>query len=82
MHSDIRVSATCVRVPVLRAHSEAIWVETETPLTTEKVRRAFGQAHVWLLWENAEGEKYYPMPLFIADKDPVYVGTPSQRPLR
>ncbi len=83
MHSDIRVSATCVRVPVLRAHSEAIWVETETPLTTEKVRRAFGQAPgLVVVEENAEGEKYYPMPLFIADKDPVYVGTPSQRPLR
>ena len=75
MHSDIRVSATCVRVPVLRAHSEAIWVETETPLTTEKVRRAFGQAPgLVVMEENAEGEKYYPMPLFIADKDPVYVG--------
>ena len=75
MHSDIRVSATCVRVPVLRAHSEAIWVETETPLTTKEVRRAFGQAPgLVVMEENAEGEKYYPMPLFIADKDPVYVG--------
>ena len=62
-------------MPVLRAHSEAIWVETETPLTTEKVRRAFGQAPgLVVMEENAEGEKYYPMPLFIADKDPVYVG--------
>ena len=31
MHSDIVVSATCVRVPVMRAHSESIWVETERP---------------------------------------------------
>lgn len=76
MHDDeIKVSATCVRVPVMRAHSEAIWVETETPLTTEEVRRAFGQAPgLVVMEENAEGEKYYPMPLFIADKDPVYVG--------
>ncbi|MBO5445742.1 MAG: aspartate-semialdehyde dehydrogenase [Muribaculaceae bacterium] len=74
MHSDeIAVSATCVRVPVLRAHSEAIWVETERPLEVAEVRKAF---------ENAEGlvvlddpaSKGYPMPLHIADKDPVYVG--------
>ena len=72
MHSDIRVSATCVRVPVLRAHSEAVWVETETPLTTEEVRRAFEQAPGLVVTEeNAEGEKYYPMPLFLADNDPV-----------
>ena len=33
MHSDIAVSATCVRVPVMRAHSEAIWIETERPVS-------------------------------------------------
>ncbi|MFV0585925.1 aspartate-semialdehyde dehydrogenase, partial [Bacteroides reticulotermitis] len=32
MHSDIEVSATCVRVPVMRAHSEATWIETERPI--------------------------------------------------
>ena len=32
MHSDIHTSATCVRVPVMRAHSEAVWVETEDVL--------------------------------------------------
>ncbi|MDE7450969.1 MAG: aspartate-semialdehyde dehydrogenase, partial [Alistipes sp.] len=32
MHSDIRVSATCVRVPVMRNHSESIWLETERPV--------------------------------------------------
>ena len=40
MHSDIAVSATCVRVPSLRAHSEALWVETAEPLTPEQVRTA------------------------------------------
>ena len=35
MHSDIRVSATCVRVPVMRAHSEAVWLETERPVSLE-----------------------------------------------
>ena len=44
MHSDIKVSATCVRVPVMRAHSEAIWVETAEPLTPEQVRKALSRA--------------------------------------
>ena len=44
MHSDIAVSATCVRVPSLRAHSEALWVETAEPLTPEQVRTALPHA--------------------------------------
>jgi aspartate-semialdehyde dehydrogenase len=44
MHSDIAVSATCVRVPSLRAHSETVWVETESPLTPEQVRNALANA--------------------------------------
>ena len=44
MHSDIAVSATCVRVPSLRAHSEALWVETTEPLTPEQVRQALSHA--------------------------------------
>ncbi|MDE5869259.1 MAG: aspartate-semialdehyde dehydrogenase, partial [Muribaculaceae bacterium] len=74
MHSDIRVSATCVRVPVLRAHSEAVWVETEKPLSIEEVKKAFEAAPGLVVCEEKEGEKFYPMPLDIADKDPVYVG--------
>jgi aspartate-semialdehyde dehydrogenase len=41
MHSDVAVSAICVRVPVLRAHSESIWVETERPVPPEEARAAF-----------------------------------------
>ena len=73
MHSDIAVSATCVRVPVSRAHSEAIWVETEKPLELEAVREAFRQAPGVVLQDDPE-DQVYPMPLFIAEKDPVYVG--------
>lgn len=73
MHSDIAVSATCVRVPVTRAHSEAIWVETEQPLELEAVREAFHNAPGIVL-QDAPAEQIYPMPLFIAEKDPVYVG--------
>lgn len=73
MHSDIRVSATCVRVPVMRAHSESIWVETERPISVEEARAAFEQAERVVVMDNP-GEKQYPMPLFIAHKEPVYVG--------
>ena len=74
MHSDIRVSATCVRVPVMRAHSEAVWVETEKPVSVEEVREAFLKAPGLVVDEERDGEKFYPMPLDIAGKDPVYVG--------
>ena len=73
MHSDIEVSATCVRVPVMRAHSESIWVETERPVTPDEARKAFAGAEGVVLMDNP-AEKVYPMPLFIAGKDPVYVG--------
>lgn len=73
MHSDIKVSATCVRVPALRAHSEAIWCETERELSIEEVRQAFAEAEGIVLQDNPQ-EKQYPMPLFLSGKDPVYVG--------
>ena len=73
MHSDIRVSATCVRVPALRAHSESIWVETERPISVEEARDAFSKAEGIVLDDNP-AEKKYPMPLFLSGKDPVYVG--------
>ena len=73
MHSDIEVSATCVRVPVMRAHSEATWVETERPISIEEAREAFSNAEGIILQDNP-ANKDYPMPLFVADKDPVYVG--------
>lgn len=73
MHTDIKVSATCVRVPALRAHSESIWVETERPLSVEEVREAFSKAEGLVVQDNP-AEKDYPMPLFVSGKDPVYVG--------
>lgn len=73
MHSDVRTSATCVRVPSLRSHSESIWVETEMPLTVKEVREAVAKGKGVKLQDNpAEG--IYPMPLFVAGEDDVYVG--------
>lgn len=73
MHSDIEVSATCVRVPVMRAHSESTWVETEKPISVEEAKEAFAKAEGIVLKDNPAA-KEYPMPLFVADKEPVYVG--------
>ncbi|MEG1574325.1 MAG: aspartate-semialdehyde dehydrogenase [Bacteroidales bacterium] len=73
MHSDVRTSATCVRVPVMRAHSESIWVETERAVSVEEARGAFAKADGVVLMDDLEN-KIYPMPLDIAGKDPVYVG--------
>lgn len=73
MHSDIEVSAMCVRVPSLRAHSEAIWAETERPISVEEAQAAFAKATGVILQDNP-AQKEYPMPLFVSGKDPVYVG--------
>ena len=74
MHSpDIRVSATCVRVPVMRAHSESVWVETERPLDIAAVRDAFINAE-GVVYVDDPASNVYPMPLDAADKDPVFVG--------
>ena len=74
MHSDdISVSATCVRVPVLRAHSESVWVETERPVSPEEAREALAKADGVVVVDNP-AEKQYPMPLDASGKDPVYVG--------
>ncbi len=74
MHApEIEVSAMCVRVPVMRAHSEAIWVECEREVSVAEARRAFEAASGVELVDNpAEG--IYPMPLHATGTDPVYVG--------
>lgn len=73
MHSDIEVSSTCVRVPVLRNHSEAIWVETEEALDLEQVRDALSNAEGVTLKDDPQNN-IYPMPLGSASKDDIFVG--------
>lgn len=73
MHSDIKVSATCIRVPVLRAHSESVWVETERPISVEEAKKAFANTPGVILLDNMENQEY-PMPLFLEGKDEVFVG--------
>lgn len=73
MHSDIRTSATCVRVSSLRSHSESVWLETESPLTVEEVRAAIASAPGCRLKDNPQ-RYIYPMPLESAGKDDIFVG--------
>ena len=73
MHSDVKVSATCVRVPSLRAHSESIWIETEKPVSVDQAKAAFANAKGCVLMDEPE-KKIYPMPLFLSGKDEVFIG--------
>lgn len=73
MHTDAAVSATCVRIPVMRNHSEAVWVETENELDLKDVRAALEAAPGITVIDNP-AEKQYPMPLFSEGKDDVFVG--------
>jgi len=73
LHSDVRCSAMCVRVPALRSHSEALWIETEKPVSAEAVREAIASAP-GLVLQDDPATKTYPMPLFTGGTDAVYVG--------
>ncbi len=73
MHSDARCSAMCVRISSLRAHSEAVWIETAEPLEVEQVQKALEEAPGVSLIDDPKNQKY-PMPLFTAGKDDIYVG--------
>ncbi len=73
MHTDAACSAMCVRVPSLRSHSEAVWIETERPISPDEARRAMAAAEGITVIDDPAA-KQYPMPLFTAGKDDVFVG--------
>ena len=73
LHSDVRCSAMCVRISSLRSHSEAVWIETERPLSVAEVQAALAQAPGVTL-EDDPATQTYPMPLFTGGKDNVSVG--------
>ena len=72
-NQDIRITVTCVRVPVLRAHSEAINLEFETPFNVEEAREILGKSTGVKLIEDWQAN-YFPMPLDATGKDDVLVG--------
>ena len=73
MHSDVKCSATCVRVSSLRSHSESVWIEPETPISVEDARKAIAAAPGCTLKDDP-ANLVYPMPLETAGLDDVYVG--------
>ena len=70
---DIQVTVTCVRVPVLRAHSEAINLEFERPMGESEVRDILAQAPGVSIIDNREAN-YFPMPIEASGADDVLVG--------
>ncbi|NJO94950.1 MAG: aspartate-semialdehyde dehydrogenase [Pleurocapsa sp. CRU_1_2] len=70
---DIAITATCVRVPVLRAHSEAINLEFEQPFDVKQARELIAAAPGVKLVEDWQSN-YFPMPIDATGKDPVLVG--------
>jgi aspartate-semialdehyde dehydrogenase len=70
---QIRITATCVRVPVLRAHSEAINLEFETPLSAHEAREILSQAPGVQVVEDWQAN-HFPMPVEATGRDEVLVG--------
>lgn len=70
---DMKISATTVRVPILRSHSESVTVETEEKITRDKAIELFENAEGIILQDSPENN-FYPMPYFTSDTDEVYVG--------
>ena len=70
---DLRLSATCVRVPVLRAHSEAVNIEFEQPFPVDEARALLAAAPGVELLEDFEANRF-PMPTDVTGRDPVAVG--------
>ncbi len=70
---DLKVSCTCVRVPVMRSHSISVSCHFDVPVTVEQVREAIAKAPGCLLMDDLSN-KQYPMPLNTSDQDLVLVG--------
>jgi aspartate-semialdehyde dehydrogenase len=70
---SIRVTATTVRVPVFRGHSESINIETEKKLTANEVRALLSSMPGVIVYDAPE-KNVYPLPIYVAGKDEVYVG--------
>ena len=74
---DLRVNCTCVRVPVLRSHSESITLELERPVTVQAVREVLAAAPGVKLVDDrdaADANERFPMPLNTSDQDLIWVG--------
>lgn len=74
LHTNkIKISATCVRVPVLNSHAEAIYLETQKHISPDEVRKILRQANGVIVKDDVAGYAY-PMPIETSGRDEVYVG--------
>lgn len=72
-NDDLRVTCTCVRVPVLRSHCISVSLRCERALSVTEVREALSKEDGVILYDDVLDNKY-PMPLVTSDQDKVYVG--------
>ena len=70
--NSIEVSATCVRVPVFRSHSESVWIETEKPLSPTQAKELLLKANGIQLLDDPKTKKY-PTPLFAENMQTTYI---------
>lgn len=70
---ELAVAATCVRVPVVAGHSESVYIEVEEECTVEDIFNVLKDAPGVVLQDDISNQEY-PMPLFVEDEEPVYVG--------
>lgn len=70
---DLPVTATCVRVPVPIAHGEAVFLETDSPVGADEVRRLLAESPGIVVQDDPTGQ-VYPTPADVAGTDEVYVG--------
>ena len=73
LHKDIEVSATCVRIPVLRGHSEAVTIELEKDVNIDEVREVLANGENIIVVDNPKKSEY-PMPIMATDKNDTFVG--------
>lgn len=71
--NNIKVTATAVRVPVMGGHSESLNIEFNQPINLVEIRKILSQCSGIKVVDNPEA-KQYPMPIFAAGKDEVFVG--------
>ena len=70
---ELKVTCTCVRVPVVRSHSISVTVITDDELNLDDVKKVISEAKGTVLYDDPEAKKY-PMPIVTSDQDLVYVG--------
>lgn len=73
MHKGMQLSATCVRVPVLRGHSEAITIRCKNPVDAQKAREALSKS-ASVIVEDEPSKSIYPMPANASGKNDTFVG--------